>query len=301
MNILVTGSTGFVGQNLMEGLSRQDHGLICLVRPKKRRSKTLRNSPASISEGDLRNPDSLKKALSGVDVVIHLAAAIKSRDNRDYVKTNIKGTQNLVSAAVHNKVKHIIFLSTSLVKERNNPYGLSKRKAEKIIIGSGMKYTIFRPTLIYGKGDTKNLTTLAQLIKKVPFIPVWGNGNYLMQPIHVSDIVKAIISSIDNKRAKNKIYDIAGLRPISFNTVVDSISAALGKKRIKIHIPLFLLAPLLRVYQSISKDPILTTRQLAHLVKDNNADISKARKDLDLTPLSFEKGIRMTIRPHRGT
>ena len=101
--------------------------------------------------------------------------------------------------------------------------------------------------MIYGKEDKNSLGLLFKLIKKCPLVPVISNGNQKLQPVYVGDVVKAIITCLNIKQ-KNKTYLIAGPEEIDFNQIINITSKILSKKRIKLHIPLFLflLASLFR-------------------------------------------------------
>ncbi len=294
MKILVTGATGFVGTNLiLELQKKQAYSLRCLVYEN---NNPFSNQKIEVFHGNMSDKDVLEKITKDVDVIVHLAGVIKTKNKKQYREINVEGTKNLVNAAMKNHAKKIIFFSSILIKEKNDLYGQSKLMAEEFIKNSGMNYTIFRLSLIYGKGDTKNISKLIDLIKKSPIIPVWGDGNYQMQPVYIDDVVKAVIMSLDEKITDNKIYYLAGGSSISFNKLIDLICRNLDKKRLKIHIPLFLIKPVIFIYQFFSKNPLITTQQLSYLVKNNTLDTSQIKNDLNMDLISPEQGIGLTIK-----
>ena len=217
----------------------------CLVRDRK---KIDDNSRVEIIEGDILDRGILDKATKDVDTVIHLAAIIKSGDNSDLVRVNVDGTRNLVDACITNGVKRIIYISSLDAGLKDiSIYGKTKGIAEDIIKSSNTDYVILRPALIYGKGS-KDICLLAELIKRYPVIPVFGDGEGLLQPVYVDDVCDIIIKLIKDRNIKNKIYYIAGEEAISLNNLIDKIAGLFSKRVIKIHIPLWVLWLPLRVY-----------------------------------------------------
>lgn len=265
MKYFITGATGFLGRHLIPEIQKLDF---------------------TILKGDLNDKELLNKSLKDVDTVIHLAALIKSKRKSSFYKVNVLGTQNLIEACVKTKVKNIIFTSSYLADPfyKKDPYGRSKFEGEKIIKKSGLNFIILRPTLIYGKSDDKNLAQLVKWIKKLPFVPVFGNGNYHLQPIYVKDVIKTINFILEKNIFNKKTYNLAG-KPLTYNEIINQICKKLNKKRIKIHLPVGLMKVLVRIYGKILPRPFITVEQINNLThKKKVVDISKAKKDLDFNP-----------------
>ncbi len=283
--ILVTGADGFVGYNLIKALKAPARALVFFGGRKVRGIEQI--------HGDINDAKILNRALKGVDCVVHLAGVIK--EEKLFKKVNVDGTRSLVNACRRNRVKKIVFVSTYLAgKGYNDPYGRSKREAERIIQDSGMKYIILRSTLMYGKGDSKNLTQLAKMIRRLPIIPIIGDGNYKLQPVFVGDVVKVITKAISAKKW-DKVYYVAGPEALTYNGLVDIIAKSLGKRRIKIHIPLALIKPAVKVCGVLMRNPILSEEQLSYLVKDNVFSISGIVGDLDVHPQHIKDKIESVL------
>src|SRR3989344_21776 len=191
--ILITGGTGYIGSNLLKLLEGKKIRLLV--------NDSYVNENFEAVNGDLTDVESLDKALKNVETVIHLAAATHSKDDKMFNIVNVNGTKNLIEACKKNKIKRIIFMSSMAATRRfRDSYGESKYKAQELIRNSGLKYTILRPSLIYGKGSLGMKHTV-EYIKKVPFfIPIIGKGEAIIQPVYIDDVLKAIISCLDNDK-----------------------------------------------------------------------------------------------------
>lgn len=272
MKYFITGATGFLGKHLIPEIQKLDF---------------------TILKGDLNDKELLNKNLKDVDTVIHLAALIKSKGKASFYEVNVMGTQNLVEACLEAEVKNIIFISSYLANPfyKKSPYGQSKLKGEGIIKKSGLNFIILRPTLIYGRGDNKNLAQLIKLIRKSPLIPIFGNGNYQLQPIHVKDVVKTINFILEKGIFNKKTYNLAG-EPLTYNEIINRICKKLNKKRIKIHLPIGLMKVLVEIYEKIVPRPFITTEQINNLTRKKRVvDINKAKKDLNFTPTPLKDNI----------
>jgi len=263
--ILVTGATGFIGDNLTKTLIEKGYAVSVLVRRPYNNIKTF--------IGDLNNKEVLDNATKNIDTIIHLAGISKG----NVFEVNSKGTKNLVDAAVKNKVKRFIFISSYDVV-KNTKYGKSKLKAENFIKNSGLNYIIFRPTVVYGRGNKKDIDKLIDLIKKFPLIPIPGKGNVKLQPLLLDDLIDLIIQGIKSKK-KNKEYFVAGPEAISFNEIVNVISKTISQKIYKLYIPNILLF-------LINKS----------LLEDKVCNINEVKKDFTFNPKYFEEGIKLSFK-----
>lgn len=287
--ILITGATGFIGKRLLKRISKSEK-IRCLAR----NGSDLPKNVETVL-GDLSDKDALRKATKDISCVIHLAAVINSTNKTDFYKVNHIGTKNLIEACKKNGVKRVILISSyDVVMKPGNDYTKSKLLAENVVKKSGLDYIILRPTAVYGPND-KGLSTLFQMIKKYPIAPVAGDGNYQLQPAYVGDVVDCIIRCVKSPKF-GKTYFVAGPKPVSFNEIIDTAAKACSKKVIKLHIPMAILRIVLFPMKLFSKSPRLSYEKFKLIVQSKTCDISETRKDLKFKPISFEEGVRRTIR-----
>ena len=226
--IIVTGASGFVAKNLRRYLSKQDIELISISR---KEFKKFKNESKIISQ-NYNQRDILKK-IKNSDAIIHLVGVGRQSVKNDYDTINTDLTKHVTNLSKKAKIKKIIYLS-GLGVSGNTPlsYFISKYNAEKQIINSGLDFTIFRPSYIIGKDDLFSKYLKKQIKSKEIKIP--GSGKYLIQPIHISDVIKVIFKSTYEPKFKNKIIDLVGPDHITYEKYVQLYCAGIKVKKINL-------------------------------------------------------------------
>lgn len=180
MNILVTGGTGLVGARLLPRLVKAGIDCRVLARP----GKPVPAGAAAVA-GDLLDPASLVEAVAGVDVIIHLAAVLRTPDAGQIWRANVDGTRNLIAAASdHASKARFILASTGLVYSESSPgpsresdpvaperdYPASKVAAERLLQDSGLNWSVLRFGFVYGDADGHigQIPQIARMLKLHP-------------------------------------------------------------------------------------------------------------------------------------
>jgi NADH dehydrogenase len=289
--LLVTGATGFIGRHLVEKLVKKNMKVRCLVRNSGKIE--LNNANLEIIEGDILDTHSLDEATRNIDLVIHLAAVIKSSNPKKIEQVNVLGTANLISACRKNNVKKIIHVSSlDAALNNTNYYGATKRFSEEIIKNSDIQYIILRPSLIYGKGS-KDISALIQFVKKYPIIPVVGDGK--LQPLYVDDLCE-ILAKLVETNIQNKTYFIAGEEKLTLAAFAQKIAGLNGKKIKNIHIPLWALWLPLKILGLFSRNSQLSYDSFKLLRFDKTCDIGEIKKDFNFMPTSLDDGLRLMFK-----
>ena len=230
LKIVVTGASGFIAKNLRKYLSEQDFELISISRND---FKNFKNEIKIISN-NYKEKNILKK-IQNSDALIHLVGIGKQSVNTDYDMINTDLTKHVVNLSKKSRIKKIIFLSGLGVSPNTSlGYFISKYNAEKQIIDSGLKFTIFRPSYIVGKDDLFSKNLKKQIKSGEIIIP--GSGTYSIQPIHVSDVVKVIFESLSQLKFNNKIIDLVGPDYVTFEKYVKLFSKGTKTKIRKINL-----------------------------------------------------------------
>ncbi len=261
--LFITGASGFLGRCLLSGLDPANFQKItCLTR------SMLAIRPADIDwlRGNLADTAAYSAALSGVDCVLHLAAATGKLPPKEYFAVNVEGTRRLVEQCKLAGVQNFLFVSSiaaGFPDQTRYPYAQSKVQAEEIVRASGLQFAIVRPTLVFGPGSAvfAGLAKLAAL----PVIPVFGNGATPVQPIAAADVADFLLRIVDNDLFRGETFDLGGPDVLSIEELLKKIHLLLRHSNAKtLHIPLALLLPALTLLEILAY-PLLpiTVGQLA--------------------------------------
>lgn len=277
MRSLVTGATGFTGEQVVRKLLQSAHEVVTFARPGSRMD-WLREQGVSIVQGDLGDMASLQAALHDVEVLFNVASL------------GFGHAENIVAAAEAAGVRRAVFVSTTAVFTSLQAVSKVRRlKAERLIQSSQLRYTILRPTMIYGTPRDRNIWRLINYIRRWPVIPVMGDGMALQQPVYVGDVAEAIIQAARSDQAIGHIYNLAGAAPLSVLDLIDTVCRHLRRSVIKLHVSISAAQMLARLLYPFGLP--LTDEQVKRLNEDKVFDISPARSDLCYTPLSFSEGL----------
>ncbi len=320
--ILVSGATGFTGGHLCERLIREGYRVRALVRDERRCSE-LRRWGAEIVKGDLRDPESLKRATSGINVVYHVAALFRPENvsRKEMWENNVHGTKNMLDAAVKARVQRFVHCSTIGVHgEIKDPpayedapynpgdyYQESKTAGEKIAIQymteGKLPIVIFRPGGIYGPRDLRFLK-LIRPIKAERFIML-GSGEVIYQMIYIDDLIDGILLCGTREEASGRIYILTGREPTTLNQLVRVVAEVLGVRPPRLRFPVgpvYLAGFLCELLcKPLGINPPLYRRRVDFFRKTRSFDISKARRELGFWPKTdLRTGMKLTADWYRG-
>ena len=187
MRVFLTGGTGFVGRYVLGELLQCGHDVRCLVRkPPAEARPSVEYVP-----GDVTMPESLGGLLDDCEAVIHLVGIIEENSQRGitYDALHTEATRHVVRQAQRSAVKRFVLMSANGAKERGiSRYQTTKWQAEELLRSANFAHwTILRPSLIFGDPGVDCLDFCSRLardlVKRLPIIPIFGRGDYAMQPI----------------------------------------------------------------------------------------------------------------------
>ena len=228
--IVVTGANGFVGKNLRNFLHKNKIKVLGVSRKNFRKHA----SEVKITSTNLLEPK-LQTKLKNYDALIHLIGIGRQSSKSTFEEINLNLTKNVIKACKNAGTKKIIFISGLGVSKNNqSDYFVSKYRAEREIMNSGLDYTIFRASYIIGKTDYLTKALSKQMKKGIIVIP--GSGKYRLQPIFVLDVAKIILEADLEKKFSKKILDLAGPQKIRFEDFVKRFAKNTSVKIQKINL-----------------------------------------------------------------
>ena len=239
--ILLTGGTGFVGGHVVHALRQAGRPVRCLVRDRRKAGK-LASLGCELVEGDMTDPASLRSAVEGVDVVMHLVAIRQGR-REQFQRIMVGGTRDLLRLAGEGSAKrwvHMSALGTSEESKDLVPYYWAKWQMEQDVQRSGLPYVIFRPSFVFGR-DGGILPTFRKLARLTPVTPIIGSGEQRIQPIWADDVGAYFERAIDFEAALNRTFELGGPDVVSWNDFWERLKRTRGMRRPSVHVPVGLM------------------------------------------------------------
>jgi NADH dehydrogenase len=236
----------------------------------------------------MQDLESLRAATAGIDWVAHLAAA--KSDEADSDKTNVLGAKNLVEACRANGVGFIVNVSTQSAKlQRKGTYALTKHGADEVFRNSGFPVTTLRSSLVYG-GLTGGVFGALVKFAQLPVVPIMGSGTAPHWPIHVEDLNRAIELAALRPSTRGEIYEVGGADQASTNQLLDMIGQRLGRRSIKIHVPIWLGLLMAKFFSFLPRPPFTRSNVLG-ANEHVSMDVQRFFRDFEFTPRSLAQGL----------
>ncbi|PYM42211.1 MAG: hypothetical protein DME12_08480 [Candidatus Rokuibacteriota bacterium] len=293
--VFVTGATGFVGRAVIQALRGEGYVVRCLVR---RGSEPSLRGVGAIErvEGDVLAPQLLDEGMAGCGAVVHLVGIIREHiaTNTTFYRVHVQGTVNVVAAAAAAGVRRYVHMSALGAREgAPSRYHRTKWAAEEVVRACGLPWTIFRPSVIYGRGDGF-VSPLARLVRRLPVVPLVGGGR--LQPVAVEQVAQAVTRALALPAAVKQTYEVGGPDVVTLGELVDLIGRALGRRRVlKLYVPAAVARVATRVLQAVPYFP-LTPDHLRMLEEDNVVcDPAPFPGAFGLAPLPLATGLRRLL------
>ena len=329
---LVTGATGLLGSHIVEQLRRRDRAVRALVRPGAD-TAWLKSQGVEIVEGDVLDRASLDRACEGVQCIYHAAARVGDWGPwRDFVRVTIDGSCNIFDAAEKAGVPRFIHISSISVYGHVNQKGLlidetaplgvkvhrwsyytrAKVAVEeelwrRVAAGGRVKYTVIRPSWLYGPRDRATIARLVAMIRDGR-AKLLGSGDNRLNVVHAGNVAEACILAADNPTAVGQAYNCSNDGELTQRQYFNLIAAAIGAPPVTRCVPFkaaycvaFVLECVGHLFRK--KAPPMVTRYAVWLMgRDTFFSAEKTRNELEWkSTISYEEGIPAAIRWYEQT
>jgi uncharacterized protein YbjT (DUF2867 family) len=288
--ILVTGASGYVGNNLVRRLVDAGKPVRAMVHNPDKAQARLGDISAQIEimPGDVTQPETLVPVLEGVDAVVHLVAVAIEKGRATYARINTQGTINVVDAAKAAGVRRFINMSQNGADSSlPYPFLASKGRAQDYVAQSGLDWSALRPSAIWGPQD-EFANVQARLVKLTPFVfPIVGDGTARFQPVWVGDVAAAAVRCLDDDGTIGQELGLGGPEVLTYRQIVERVLAALDTRRLLVKVPVPLLRPAVVLMGALLPNPPVSTSLLDLLKIDNVVEHNALTERFDITPRAF--------------
>jgi nucleoside-diphosphate-sugar epimerase len=318
---LVTGATGFVGSHVVEACLQRGYSVVTIARAGSD-SRLLESLQVEVLRGQLNDIEFVRRAVEGVQVVIHCAAKVGDWGPvQEYRAANVEGLRSLLEDVRGRDLLRFVHLSSLGVYEARDHHGTeesvppparqmdgytqSKVEAEALALqyhcDFGVPVTILRPGFIYGPRDRTVLPRLMEMLERRQVIYL-GSGQQLLNTIYVGNLVDAIFLAIEKPVAVGQVYNLTDDEPVSKRRFMESIADLAGLDRPTKSIPRWLGQAVAFVMEHTARlvgareAPPLTQGRLKFIGLNLHFSVEKAKRELGYAPrVHFEEGIEEAV------
>jgi uncharacterized protein YbjT (DUF2867 family) len=298
MKVTLFGGTGFVGSYLIGALLEHGHHPVLLVRAA---SKHKVNQPdkCTLVTGDIADPAAVRSAIDGSDAVIYNIGILRESPAQGvtYEALHFEGARRAMDAAVEAGVRRFLLMSANGVKADGAGYQRSKYMAEQYLAITGLDWTIFRPSVLFGdpRGRMEFATQLYRDIVRSPLpAPLFFDGMlplhagmFRLSPVHVKDVAAVFVKALDMPETVGRTIALGGPESLSWKDILQTIARAAGTTKWTVPAPVLLLKGLAAALDRYAFFPI-TRDQLTMLMEGNTCDAQELLRTFGLAPTPFD-------------
>jgi len=265
--ICIVGGTGFVGRVIArQAVEAGYHVTVTTRHPARARDLLIKG--IQVKKADVTTGKGLTDAISGSDCVINLVGLLFESGTNTFQAAHVQGSEHIIRTCKSEGVPQLLHMSALFDDQalKKSTYASTKRTAEDAVKASGLQWTIFRPSIIFGARDSF-LMRFKALSAIPPLLPIIA-ADIKFQPIWVEDVARAFLLSIANTSVHGQTYTLAGNEIYNFKTILELWMLALGRARLLLPVP-NIAAALLAKVSLLLPTPVITSDQLA-LLKHHN-------------------------------
>jgi len=305
MRVFLTGATGFIGGHAARTLVARGHEVTCLVRPGPA-GKGAGQGPARVPalsglagvrvvEGQWTAPTTWLRHVAGHDAVLNAVGIIRETRGAGFDAVHTAAPVGLFEESARVGVRKIVQVSAMGADEgAASCYHRSKRAADQRLAALGVPFVVLRPSVVYGPGD--HSMTFFSRLAALPLTPVPGDGRYLLQPLRVDDLVRALALAIERDSLSGLTLDVGGGQALSFDellTVLAHRTRPRGRERDArlLHVPWGLMRLVAATTDLLGGHGPITGEELGMLRRGSVGDNSPFVEQFGFTPRPFVQGI----------
>jgi len=289
--VTVFGGTGFLGRRLVRRLADEGATLRIAVRSADRARSILRAADLdriTVFRADVRDHASIAAAVAGVDAVVNAVSAYVEKPGVTFESVHEQGARTLAQESAAAGVARLVLVSgIGADPESRSPYIRARGRGERAVRQAFPSTTIVRPSAMFGPGDAL-FGTLADIVRRLPFVPLIGGGRTRLQPVYVEDVAEGVVRMLADRGTAGQTYELAGPRVYTLRELVSFALRLVDKRRLLVPVPFAIAEIQARLFELLPSPP-LTTSQVDLLRMDNLASGTlPGFRDLNIRPKALE-------------
>ena len=280
MKILIIGATGFIGKSIYNFLNRGDNEVIA-------------SSRQQIDFSCLQDDKELVKKLEGFEIVVNAVGIIAETRTQSFEQMHTLAPIVLFDACKKAGVKKVIHISALGTQNGTTAYHVTKNRADEYLRASGLDYAILHPSIVYG--DDGKSTALFQALALLPVLPVIGDGQQVLQPIALEDVLVTVKRAIESNEKRIEL-DLVGAKPMTYEELLQGFRSWLGLKPTRsFSVPTFGTD----IVGKILDEPTVSSANIQMLNEGNSASVEPLKQFLTYTPASMEERL-FSVKAHNA-
>lgn len=292
MNILITGATGFIGSQLLLKLSTRGHHVVGCVRDSataQRRFPCTRFVECDFTKDHAE--ECWTSRLADIDIVINAVGIIREHGHQTFEALHHRAPAALFRAAARSGVRRVIQISAlGADAGAQSRYHLTKRAADEVLSTLDVESIVLRPSIVLGSGAASS--QLFRALAALPLIPLPSTGGQPLQPIHIDDLVAAVIRCVDSDTLPTRgPLELVGPAPVTFRQLLERLRQRLGLRPTPVmRIPYWLVVSAARAFGFLSRSP-LSAETIAMLERGNTAPVAPLVEKLGVQPCTLDEAL----------
>jgi uncharacterized protein YbjT (DUF2867 family) len=298
--VVVFGGAGFLGRRLVHRLTAEGMAVRVAVRhpdPARFELQAIGFDRVAVLRADVRDQASVAAAIAGADAVVNTVSAYVEKGGVTFEAVHVQGAETVAREAAAIGVARLVLVSgIGADPDSRSPYICARGRGELVVRQTFPGATIVRPGAMFGSGDAL-FSTLAELARLLPVLPLIGGGRTRLQPIFAEDVAEAVANILTDTGTVSRTYELAGPGVYTLRELVRMTLHLMGKRRLLIPVPFAVAAIQARLFELLPNPP-LTTGQVDLLKADNVASGTlPGLQDLKIQPKTVEEVVPTYIGP----
>jgi uncharacterized protein YbjT (DUF2867 family) len=298
---IVFGGTGFLGRRVVQCLLERDFSVRVASRHPERTGVLFPGPRLGIESiyADINDDRSVADALADIGSAVNAVSLYAESGQQTFHSVHVTAAARVARLAREGAIERLIHVSgIGSDSESTSPYIRSRGEGERVVRVAFPAATFIRPSVMFGRGDAF-VTPVAKILRRLPVIPLFGDGQTRLQPAYVEDVAEAIARAVQNSRSE-MCYELGGPRVYTYRSLLEVIARSLGKKPLLVPVP-FRLWRMFALIAEIFPQPPITRNQVELMQMDNVVSLdAPGFADLQISPRSLEDVLPAMMEPPDG-